>query len=69
MPRAQRLKRVFHIDIDTCEHCGGPIKIIASIEDPVLIRHILEHLERREEQTHSHPARAPPYDGAASLRH
>ena len=28
---AQRLKRVFKIDIETCAHCGGAIKVIASI--------------------------------------
>jgi Putative transposase len=31
---AQRLKRVFGIEINACEHCGGAIKIIVSIEDP-----------------------------------
>ena len=33
MTWAQRLKRVFKIDIETCEHCGGAVKVIASIED------------------------------------
>jgi Putative transposase len=27
---AQRLKRVFKIDIQTCEHCSGAVKVIAS---------------------------------------
>ena len=35
------------IDILTCEHCGGAVKVIASIEDPAVIKQILEHLERR----------------------
>jgi hypothetical protein len=30
---AQRLKRVFGIEIERCEHCGGAVKIIATIED------------------------------------
>ncbi|MCC7258910.1 MAG: hypothetical protein IT486_11125, partial [Gammaproteobacteria bacterium] len=34
MSWAKRLKRVFRIDIDTCERCGGKVKIIASIDDP-----------------------------------
>src|SRR5258708_5915331 len=29
MSWAQRLKRVFDIDIETCEHCGGTLKIIS----------------------------------------
>ncbi|MFK8083527.1 MAG: hypothetical protein AB8B97_24870, partial [Granulosicoccus sp.] len=34
---AQRLKRVFNIDVSICSACGGPMKIIASIEDPFVI--------------------------------
>jgi hypothetical protein len=33
MTWAQRLKRVFNIDIETCPVCAGKIKVIASIED------------------------------------
>lgn len=34
MSWAQRLKRLFNIAIQSCEHCGGAVRIIASIEDP-----------------------------------
>jgi hypothetical protein len=44
MTWAQRLKRVFGIDIETGSLCGGVVKIIASIEDPVVIAKILSHL-------------------------
>ncbi len=44
MTWASRLKRVFDSDIETCSACGGDIKIIASIEDPVVIQKILAHL-------------------------
>ncbi len=37
MTWAQRLKRVFDIDIETCSECGGAVKVIACIEDPVVI--------------------------------
>ena len=40
----QRLKRVFNIDIETCERCAGQVKIIACIEDPAVIERILAHL-------------------------
>ena len=46
MTWAHRLKRVFRIDVETCQACGGAMKIIASIEDPVVIRKILAHLEQ-----------------------
>ena len=43
MTWAQCLKRVFNIDIETCTECGGPVKVMASIEDPDVIKKILEH--------------------------
>jgi len=41
---ARLLKRVFGIDISICAICAGKIKIIAAIEDPKVIKQILEHL-------------------------
>ena len=38
------MKRVFNIDIETCDKCGGDVRIIASIEDPIVIGKILTHL-------------------------
>ena len=68
-PKAQRLRRVFRIDIETCEHCGGAVKVIASIEDPVVIQRILDHLERRSTtaQASPHAARAPPQGASPGL--
>ena len=37
---AQGLKRVFRIDIETCDCCGDPVKVIASIEDPAVIKQV-----------------------------
>ena len=45
MTWAQRLKRVFDIDVATCSECGGDVHIIASIEDPLVIRKILDQLD------------------------
>ena len=47
MTWAQRLKRVFNIDIETCSECGGAVKVIACIEDPVVIKKILTHLKEK----------------------
>jgi len=59
MTWAQRLKRVFDIDIENCSECGGDVRIIpkalaplagqalASIEDPLVIRTILAHLDNK----------------------
>jgi len=65
MTWAQRLKRVFNIDVATCQACGGAVKVIACIEDPRVIEKILTHLQ---EKLTSAPAglrpasRAPPAD-------
>lgn len=57
---AQRLKRVFSIDIEKCEKCGGPVRIIASIEDPDVIKKILKHLGL--DQPEDPQNRSPPKD-------
>jgi hypothetical protein len=44
---AQRLKRVFDIDINLCPLCGGQLRVIADITDPDLIRKILDHVQKR----------------------
>jgi len=47
MTWAQRLKRVFNIDIESCEYCGGHVKVIACIEDQPVIDKILAHLKKK----------------------
>lgn len=60
MSWAQRLKRVFTIDIETCRQCGGRLRVIASIEAPAVIER-LEHLGRDAGSVDpAHPSRAPP---------
>lgn len=61
MTWAKRLKRVLlrailrlfqiapgdlvDIDVQICDACGGAVKIIAAVEDPVAIKKILDHLD------------------------
>jgi hypothetical protein len=54
---ARLLKRVFNVDVEACNVCGGKTKIIAAIEDPPVIRKILGHLGL--------PIRPPPIRPAA----
>ncbi len=66
MTWAKRLKRVFNIDIETCRECGGGVRIIASIEDPVVIQKILAHLDEKAATAVTAqlpPCRAPPATG------
>jgi len=55
---ARLLKRVFDLDLEYCPRCGGPLRIIAAIEDPPVIAKILRHLHL--------PARAPPRSPATT---
>lgn len=59
---AQRLKRVFRIDIESCERCGGKVRIIASLSNPAAIGKILAHLGQGASAplAAAHPPRAPP---------
>jgi hypothetical protein len=66
---AQRLKRVFEIDIRVCPHCGGTLRVIADITDPAAIKTILDHLQLKRPQTPPgqaprKPGRAPPANSA-----
>ena len=56
---AQRLKRAFSIDVESCDRCGGAARIIACIEDPDAIGKILRHLGLDGSSTGESTARAP----------
>jgi len=55
MTWAQRLKRVFGTDIETCPACGGAVKIIACIEDLVVIKRLLDHLNQKADANEPRP--------------
>jgi hypothetical protein len=68
MSWAQRLQRVFGIEIEACARCSGRLKVIASIEDPAVIAHILAQLDRTcgtsAPELAPRAARAPPLQTA-----
>ena len=55
---AQRLKRVFNIDITLCPRCGGTMRVIADITNPDIIQKILDHIE----------AQPPPLSPATAIQ-
>ena len=66
MTRAQRLKRVFNIDVNASGHYGGTLRIVASIEQPTAPRAIparghpcLAHFAKRGALADAHYRRAP----------
>jgi hypothetical protein len=63
---AQRLKRVFRVDIERCERCGGNVRIIGGIEDPAVVARILAPLEKAPAPAGiaaAHRPRGPPGQG------
>ena len=61
---AALMHRAFAIDVLECPHCGGRLRLIATLHDPAVIRKILAHLGRA--QSGQSPGPAPPESGAAA---
>ena len=62
MSRAQRLKRVFGIDVESCVRCGKSVKVIACIEEPALVVRIPVHVIGQGER--STASLGPPSTGS-----
>ncbi|GBL05517.1 transposase [Glaciecola sp. KUL10] len=61
MSWAQRLKRVFNINITVCEACKKTnVKIIACITEPAVIQKILTHLDKQGSPITANSSRASP---------
>ena len=58
---ATLMRRVFAIDVLACPNCGGRLRLIATLHDPVAIRKLLAHLG----MARSGPSLGPPAPGAA----
>ncbi|MFT7528208.1 MAG: hypothetical protein ACI9LY_003369, partial [Arenicella sp.] len=53
----------FRMDVEICDQCGGGIKVIACIEDPTVIKKILDHMNSKaavSEKKRLPQSRAPP---------
>jgi hypothetical protein len=63
MTWAQRLRRVFSIDAESCARCGKAVRVIACIEEPALIERILTHVRGKGENSAASlgpPSTGPP---------
>ena len=56
---AERLRRVFNIDIATCPLCGGSMRIIADITDQDIIQTTLDHTRGPPRSPHPPRKRSP----------
>ena len=55
---AALMQRAFALDVLACPHCGGRLRLIATLHDPAVIRKILAHLGRSPSE--ESPGLAPP---------
>ncbi len=55
---AALMHRAFAIDVLACVHCGGRLRLIATLHDPAVIRKLLAHL--RVASSGPSPGPAPP---------
>jgi len=60
MAWADLMRRCFGLDVLECPKCFGRMKLIALIEDPAVIKKILEHLNLPSEVPKARSARPPP---------
>jgi len=58
------MHRAFAIDVLACPHCGGRLRLIATLHDPAVIRKILAHVGLGP--SGPSPGPAPPEPGAAA---
>ena len=61
---AALMHRAFAIDVLACAHCGGRLRLIATLHDPAVIRKLLAHLGIAA--SGPSPGPAPPELGAAA---
>jgi len=61
---AALMHRAFAVDVLACPHCGGRLRLIATLHDPVVIRKLLAHLGMAG--SGPSPGPAPPTPGAAA---
>jgi hypothetical protein len=54
------MRRAFAIEVLDCPRCHQPMRLIATIEDPAVVRKILNHLGLSTEVPEAEPARPPP---------
>ena len=58
---AALMHRAFSVDVLACPHCGGRLRLIATLHDPAVIQKILTHLGIAH--SGQSPGPAPPEPG------
>ena len=61
------MRRAFEADVLACPRCGGRMTVLATIDDPAVIRRILTHLGLSTDAGEPALGRAPPEGDDASV--
>jgi uncharacterized protein YbaR (Trm112 family) len=56
------MRRVFDLDVLACPRCGGRLRVIAAVQDPLAVQAILAH--RARSAAPAPPGPAPPAPAA-----
>ena len=40
------MKRAYELDLSTCTHCGGPLRVLDVVLRPEVVERILHHLSK-----------------------
>ena len=64
--RSSLFKKVFGVDVLSCERCGGRMRLIAQLPQGPAVRKILRHLGRTDSPLPLSPSRRPPEDKLVS---
>jgi hypothetical protein len=59
------MRRAFDLDVLVCPRCGGRLRLVVTIEDPVAIGAILAALDQSSDLA----GRAPPFAAAQPTNH
>jgi len=57
------MRRVFNLDVLACPRCGGRLRVIATVQDPLAVQAILAH-RGRSDAAEPPPGPAPPAPAA-----
>jgi len=61
---ADLMRRAFEADVLACPRCGGRMALIATIDDPAVVRKILTHLGLPSDAPEARLTRPPPESNA-----
>jgi hypothetical protein len=63
---ANLIRRVYEVDPLLCPRCGAQMRVIGFITEPSVVKHILDHIRRRDRASRAPPRVRPPAIGPSA---